>query len=148
MGRNLKVFEHIRRFLSSFAHFLWGICARKRAACDRERRRGKQERNHARSLPGVDCFPERCGDLFLLASGDAVEKGKGERAPGEGFCKGKCGGAGVGVAVPSRLQMDRGKVAAGGDAAPREGSMDPVAVNLFRQQDYVNEPTNGAVGER
>ena len=84
---------------------------------------------------------------MLLHGGDAVEEGQCESAVRDGFGEGQASAGRVGVCSPSRLQMNGGEIAAGGDAPAGEGCADAFAVDVFRQADDVNEPADGAVGE-
>ena len=84
---------------------------------------------------------------MLLACSDAVEKGQGKGAAGDGFGNGKRGCGCAGTKTPGWLEMDGGKVASCGDATAGKGGLNAVAVNAFRKADYVDEPTDGAAGK-
>jgi len=87
------------------------------------------------------------GDLLLLFRCDSIEEWNGEGAGSYGFGEGKVGCSRAGVRQPCRLQMDGGKVAAGGDAALGERFLDVFAICEEGKANDINKPADGAVGQ-
>lgn len=97
------------------------------------------------SVPGAEGVQEGGRDPLLLVEGDAVEKGKGEGALGEGFRDGKTRRGGAGSIEPGGLKVDGGKVTSSGDAGLGQCGLDAVAVCRLRQPNDVDEPADDAV---